>query len=81
MNDKIKELAQEATEWCRENAQGTPVAWEWENRFAELIVREVPDDAVEQLAQALAADQSGRARHDRRQPCHGRLSAARSADR
>ena len=40
MNNRYKELAAEATGWCERNAVGTPVAWEWEEKFAELIVRE-----------------------------------------
>lgn len=40
MNKRIKELAAEATSWYTERAQGAPVAWEWEEKFAELIVRE-----------------------------------------
>ena len=43
MNNRIKQLAHQATEWCKENAQGTPVAWEWEEKFAELIVQECAD--------------------------------------
>lgn len=40
MNTRIKELYKEATEWCEQHAQGTPVAWEWEEKFAELIIAE-----------------------------------------
>jgi hypothetical protein len=40
MTDRIKELAAEATLWCTEHAQGTPVAWEWEEKFAELIIKD-----------------------------------------
>jgi hypothetical protein len=40
MNKRVKELANEATVWCEQHAQGTPVAWEWEEKFAELIVQE-----------------------------------------
>lgn len=40
MNERYKELAEEARVWCEENAVGTPVAWEWEQKFAELIVQE-----------------------------------------
>lgn len=45
MNNRYKELAYEATTWCEQNAKGTPVAWEWEAKFAELVVRE----CVEQI--------------------------------
>lgn len=38
--DKVKALAAQATAWCEQYAEGTPVAWEWENKFAELIVQE-----------------------------------------
>ena len=40
MNDVYKRLVKEATDWCSENAVGTPVAWEWEEKFAELVVCE-----------------------------------------
>lgn len=40
MNNRYKELANEATVWCEQNAKGTPVAWEWEAKFAELVVQE-----------------------------------------
>ena len=40
MSERIRELAHQATEWCMENAQGTPVAWEWEDKFGELIVQD-----------------------------------------
>lgn len=40
MNERFKEIAKAANAWCVENAKGTPVAWEWEEKFAELIVRE-----------------------------------------
>lgn len=40
MNTKLRELAKQATNWCIENAEGTPVAWEWEDKLAELIVKE-----------------------------------------
>jgi hypothetical protein len=47
MNERFREIAKSASDWCIENAKGTPVAWEWEEKFAELIVREcariVPD--------------------------------------
>lgn len=40
MNNRFKELALEATVWCEHYAKGTPTAWEWEQKFAELIVQE-----------------------------------------
>lgn len=40
MNDNYKELAQMASAWCERYAEGAPVAWEWEKKFAELVVRE-----------------------------------------
>lgn len=40
MNTLSREIARRATEWCEQNAQGTPVAWEWEDKFAELNIRE-----------------------------------------
>lgn len=43
MNNKYKELAHEATLWCEQHAVGTPVAWEWEAKYAELIVQECTD--------------------------------------
>lgn len=46
MNKRIKELAEQATNWCEKSAQGTPVAWEWENKFAELIVKECANEVT-----------------------------------
>lgn len=40
MNERYKDLAHQATEWCHEHAKGPPVAWEWEQKFAELIIRD-----------------------------------------
>jgi hypothetical protein len=45
VNDRYKILAVEAADWCKQHAKGTPVAWEWEEKFAELIVLE----CVEQI--------------------------------
>ena len=42
-NIRLKELANEAADWCRENAIGAPVAWEWEMKFGELIMQECVD--------------------------------------
>lgn len=39
MNERFREIAKAANLWCIENAKGTPVAWEWEEKFAELIVQ------------------------------------------
>ena len=39
-SEKIRELYFQATKWCEENAVGTPVAWEFEEKFAALIVKE-----------------------------------------
>jgi len=50
MNKRIKELANDATDWCIKNANGTPIAWEWEDKFAEMIIKEcliVVADAVD----------------------------------
>ena len=35
-----RELARQATEWCVNNAKGAPTAWEWEDKFAELLLQE-----------------------------------------
>ena len=44
MNEhKIRLIADQATEWCQKNAHGAPTAWEWETKFAELIVKECVD--------------------------------------
>ena len=44
MNEhKIRLIADQATEWCQQNAHGSPTAWEWEYKFAELIVKECLD--------------------------------------
>lgn len=41
MNDAlVRQIHREATTWCEKHAVGTPVAWEWEMKFAELIVEE-----------------------------------------
>lgn len=40
MNNRFKEIAHEATLWCEQHAKGTPVAWEWEAKYAELIVED-----------------------------------------
>lgn len=41
MNEsKIRLLADEASEWCKKNAHGAPAEWEWEYKFAELIILE-----------------------------------------
>lgn len=41
MNEhKIRLIADKATEWCNQNAHGAPKSWEWEMKFAELIVKE-----------------------------------------
>lgn len=41
MNEhKIRLIADQATQWCRQNAHGAPTAWEWEYKFAELIAEE-----------------------------------------
>lgn len=41
MNEhKIRLIAVQASEWCKKNAHGAPAEWEWEYKFAELIVRE-----------------------------------------
>ena len=74
--------------------QGEPaLAFPWSSSPWILVLRSRPDVApghdhhapvarvVEQLAQALPADQTGCASKDRRQPRHGTLSAARSAGR
>ena len=41
MNDKFKELASLATEYCIE--KGVNDAWIWEQKYAELIIRECMD--------------------------------------
>jgi len=40
MNQRTRNIAAEATKWCEQNAQGAPVAWEWEEKFAELVVQD-----------------------------------------
>ena len=40
MNDHYKEIAVAASEWCEQHAQGTPVAWEWEKKYAQMVVQE-----------------------------------------
>lgn len=42
MNDRYKVLAERAREWCCENAATFDTnAWQWERKFAELILEEV----------------------------------------
>jgi hypothetical protein len=36
----VRKLYWEATQWCEDNAIGTPVAWEFEEKFAELVAIE-----------------------------------------
>lgn len=52
MNDRYKELACEAAEWCKQYAEGTPVAWEWEQKFAELIIQECTEQVGSLMGQA-----------------------------
>ena len=41
MNEhKVRLIADEASAQCRKQFHGTPPAWEWEYKFAELIVKE-----------------------------------------
>jgi hypothetical protein len=40
MNDRIKELAEQAGEWYMANSKEFPSPREWNEKFAELIVRE-----------------------------------------
>ena len=41
MNEhKIRLITDKASEWCKKNAHGAPAAWEWEYKFAELLIRE-----------------------------------------
>lgn len=39
-SELVQKIYFEAVAWCEENAEGTPVAWELEEKFAELIVKE-----------------------------------------
>lgn len=42
MNDRYKVLAEEAREWCSENADTfDTMAWQWERKFTELILKDV----------------------------------------
>ena len=45
MNERIKELAMQTDIWCDQNvAQGHPMyTIQWEQKFAELLVRECAD--------------------------------------
>lgn len=38
--ERVRELANEASDWCQQYAKGTPTAWEWEEKFAELLIKE-----------------------------------------
>lgn len=48
MNERIKELAMQADIWCDQNiAQGSPMYNnQWEEKFAELIIKECADIAT-----------------------------------
>lgn len=39
-SERVKQLYYQAVQWCEENAVGTPVAWEFEEKFAELIIQD-----------------------------------------
>lgn len=43
----IKKLAIEATDWCIENSEYSPKAWDWEDKFTELLVKECGKIATE----------------------------------
>lgn len=49
MTLRIRQIAVDATNWCWENAKGTPVAWEWEEKFAELMIEEFLEVALNNL--------------------------------
>ena len=49
MTVRIRQIAVDASNWCCENAKGTPVAWEWEEKFAELMIEEFLDIAENEL--------------------------------
>jgi hypothetical protein len=40
MNERINQLAVQASEWYEQNVSGKGISGEWETKFAELIVRE-----------------------------------------
>jgi hypothetical protein len=40
MNERIRKLAVQASEWYEQNVSGKGISGEWETKFAELIVRE-----------------------------------------
>jgi hypothetical protein len=44
----VQEIYHEATRWCEDNATGTPIAWEFEEKFAELIIEECIRICLEQ---------------------------------
>jgi hypothetical protein len=58
MNEEYKHIAIEATRWCEANGKGAPVAWEWEEKFAELIIRECA--ALHELRGSNAVYNTGR---------------------
>lgn len=40
MNERYKEIATIAADWCVDNITVFPVSWEWEKKYAELIIKE-----------------------------------------
>jgi hypothetical protein len=56
MNEhKIRLIADQVTEWCQQHAHGAPTAWEWEYKFAELIVQECCNEISQEPFNAGAA--------------------------
>lgn len=43
MNERIKTLAVQASEWYEQNVSGKGISGEWETKFAELIVQDCRD--------------------------------------
>lgn len=40
MNERIRQLTEQASEWYEQNFSGKGIPGEWETKFAELIVQE-----------------------------------------
>jgi hypothetical protein len=48
MNQRIFELAKQASEWYEQNVSGKGISGEWETKFAELIVKECANVCLSQ---------------------------------
>lgn len=61
MNERIRELGRQATIWCVDQPNQEDFDAMWEEKFAELIVREcrpwLADDAFEEIKKHLGVEE------------------------